>query len=124
MNSTALVDSIGANSGIISYQSASTSTALPASLRSGTTAVDDPFDGIPSKVLVLGMKGNTIVATQVTFSFNGSVVSGTSPGTSDIGLAGTVTATTCTAYTDPTWTVAGIAATIAASPIWIYYDMS
>mgnify|MGYP003643229891 FL=1 len=121
-----LVDFIGATSSILSYLAGFTTTSIPASLRSSALATtsDDPFDGIPSKVLVLGMRANNIGAIAATYSFNGSVVSGTNPGTGDIGLKGSVTESVCTAYTDPTWTVGGIAVTAAVSPEWTWYDLT
>jgi hypothetical protein len=124
MNFTSLVDSIAGNGTTLTYLAGLTATAIPASNRSGTTAADDPFDGIPSKVLVLGMRANNIGAIAVAYDFDGSVVAGTTPGTGSISLKGTVTEVTCTAYTDPTWTVAGIAITSASSPQWVYVDMT
>ena len=123
MASTPLVDAIAANSAIVAFLTASSSTAMPATLRSSTTAADDPFDGIPTKVLSLYAKGNTIVATAVNHDFDGSPAVGTGA-TDVIGLAGTFTTAHVKGYTNMTWTVAGIAATAAASPILTYYDMT
>ena len=119
-----IVATIAGNSGIMAYMLAASSVSIPASLRSSTTASDDPFDGIPSKVFVLKMRANNIGAIDATFSFNGSTVAGTNPGTSDVGLRGSAHVSTATAYIDPTWTVAGIAVTAAVSPEWTYFDMT
>ena len=124
VNHTSLVDYIGSNSSILAYLGGLKVINTPATLRSSTSSADDPFDGIPYKVLVLGMRANNIGAIAATYSFNGSVVSGTNPGTSNIGLKGTVVEAVCTAYTNPTWTVAGIAATAAVSPEWHWVDMT
>jgi hypothetical protein len=122
--STALVDGLASNSTALGYLDSLKVTAIPASLRSSTSSSDDPFDGIPYRVLVLEMRANNIGAINATYSFNGSVVAGSSPGTGNIALKGTAKVATLTAYTNPTWTVAGIAATAAVSPEWGWVDMS
>jgi hypothetical protein len=119
-----IVAAIAASSATMAYMLAGAVTSIPASLRSATTAADDPFDGIPSKVFVLKMRANNIGAIDAAFSFNGSTVAGTTPGTSNIGLRGSAQVDTATAYIDPTWTVAGIAVTAAVSPEWVWYDMT
>jgi hypothetical protein len=124
MGSTSIVDSIAANSTTLAYLSGLTVKSVPASLRTSTTSADDPFDGIPNKVLVLGMRANNIGAIAVAYDFDGSLVAGSNPSTGSISLKGTVTETTCTAYTDPTWTVAGIGATVAVLPEWTWVDMT
>jgi hypothetical protein len=123
MNSTPLVDAIAANGDIITFLSASAITAMPASTRSSASSSDDPFDGAPSKLLSLYFKGNTIVATTVAFDFDGSPAVGTGA-TGTVALAGTFTTAHVAGYTNMTWSVAGIAATVAASPIMTYYDMT
>jgi hypothetical protein len=123
MNSTTLVDAIAANGDIITFLTASSITAMPASTRSSASSSDDPFDGAPSKLLSLYFKGNTIVATTVNFDFDGSPAVGTGA-TGTVALAGTFTTAHVAGYTDMTWSVAGIAATVAASPIMTYYDMT
>jgi hypothetical protein len=124
--STTIVDFIAITSGILDYLAEFTTVSTPASLRSSALATheDDPFDGIPSRVLVLGMRANNIGAIAVAYNFDGSVVAGSNPGTGSISLKGTVTESTCTAYTNPTWTVGGIAVTAAVSPVWTWYDLT
>jgi len=121
--STPLVDLIAGSSSIVSFLSASAVTSIPASLRSATTAANDPFDGIPSKVLTLGMRANNIGAISANYNFGGSPAAGTGA-TATIGLKGSVTNTHIFGYTNPTWTVAGIAVTAAVSPEWTWYDMT
>jgi hypothetical protein len=58
--STTMVDLIRDTPHALATITALASTAIPASLRSSTTAVGDPFDGIPSKVIVVGMRANNI----------------------------------------------------------------
>jgi hypothetical protein len=55
--------------------------ATPASIRSSALAstADDPFDGIPNKVLVIGMRANNIGAIAANYDFDGSVVAGSTP---------------------------------------------
>jgi hypothetical protein len=122
VSSTTLVDLVNIPA-TISYLEGIAFTAIPASNRSSTSAADDPFDGIPNKVLTLSMRANNIGAIGVVYSFNGSPAAGTGA-TSDVTLAGTSSVAKVGGFTSPTWTVAGIAVTSASSPEWVYVDMT
>lgn len=124
VSSSALVAVMESNDTTKAYLAGISVTATPASTRSATTSYDDTFDGIPSKVLVIGMRANNIGAIAANYDFDGSTVSGSNPGFGNIALKGTVTESTFTGYIDPTWTVAGIGATAAVSPVWTYVDMT
>jgi hypothetical protein len=123
MFTDALVDLIASKSSIVDYMTANGVKTTPASLRSGTTVVSQPFDGIPSKVMFLSMRANNIGAIAATFIFGGSTAAGTGS-TASIGLKGTVIESRVSGYIDPTWGVSGIAATAAAWPEVTYFDMS
>jgi hypothetical protein len=122
VTSTALVDLIAATPSTITYLQTLAVTAIPASLRSSTSAADDPFDPI-QKALVLSARANNIGAIDATYSFDGSTAAGTGA-TADVGLRGSASVTWVYGYVAPTWTVAGIAVTAAVSPEWTYVDMS
>jgi len=121
--STPLVDAVAANGAMVSYMVANGFQTIPASNRSGTTTVSQPFDGIPSKVMLLKMRANNIGAIAATYTFLGSPAAGTGA-SSTIALKGTVIETRVSGYTDLQWGVSGIAATAAASPEVTYFDMT
>jgi hypothetical protein len=81
------------------------------------------FGGAPAKVLVLKMRANNIGAIAGAYVFGGSVAAGTGA-TGTVSLKGTVRENTAFAYTNPTWSVGGIAATAAVSPEWQFVDMT
>jgi hypothetical protein len=123
MFTDALIDLIASNTTIIDYMKANAIKTTPASLRTSTTVRSQPFDGIPSRVILLSLRANNIGAIAATFIFGGSTVAGTGAG-DPIGLKGTVIVDRVGGYIDPTWGVGGIAATAAAWPEVSYYDMS
>jgi hypothetical protein len=98
-----------------------TAPTIPTNLNApGTTNV---FGGAPAKVLVLKMRANNIGAIAAGYTFGGTVTAGTGVN-GTVSLKGTVRETTAFAYTNPTWSVGGIAATAAVSPEWQFVDMT
>jgi hypothetical protein len=124
LQSTALVDQMGADSTLVAnYITGNTTKAIPSNLRAGTTSTNEPFGGFPSKFIAIALRANNIGAIAATYIFAGSPAAGTGAG-DPIALKGTVTESVFFGYTDPNWSVSGIAATIAVSPEVTYFDMT
>jgi hypothetical protein len=123
LQSTALVDQMGANSAITAIIGATTITKIPDNLRAATTSRNEPFDGFPTKFIMIGLRANNIGAIAANYDFAGNPAAGTGA-TTTIGLKGTVTESVFFGITDGDWSVSGIAATAAASPMVTYYDMT
>jgi hypothetical protein len=122
LQSTALVDQMGANADIVSIISATTTTKIPDNLRASTTSRNEPFGGFPTHFIMIGARANNIGAIAANYDFAGSPAAGTGA-TATIPLKGTVTESVFFGITNGNWSVSGIAATAAASPEVTYYDM-
>jgi hypothetical protein len=123
LQSTVLVDQMGANADIVSIISATTIKATPTNLRAGTTSTNEAFGGFPTKFIAIALRANNIGAIAANYYFTGSPMAGTGA-TAVIPLKGTVTESVFFGFTDATWTVSGIAATAAVWPEVTYYDMT
>jgi hypothetical protein len=123
LQSTALVDQMGANPAIVAIISATTTKATPTNLRAATTSTNEPFGGFPTKFIAIALRANNIGAIAANYYFTGNPMAGTGA-TAVIPLKGTVTESVFFGFTDATWTVSGIAATAAVWPEVTYYDMT
>jgi hypothetical protein len=124
LQSTALVDQMGANSTLIgNFITGNTTTATPSNYRAGTTSTNEPFGGFPTKFIAVALRANNIGAIAANYYFTGDPMAGTGA-TAVIPLKGTVTESVFFGFTDATWTVSGIAATAAVWPEVTYFDMT
>jgi hypothetical protein len=124
LQSTALVDQMGANSTLVAnYITGNTTKATPTNLRAGTTSTNEAFGGFPTKFIAIALRANNIGAIAANYYFTGDPMAGTGA-TAVIPLKGTVTESVFFGFTDATWTVSGIAATAAVWPEVTYYDMT
>jgi len=121
VGSTVLVDEVAGNADLILDLTGKADASIPASLNNKGVNV---YDGIPAKVLTLGMRANNIGAIAATYTFGGSVVAGSRSNV--VALKGGLTTYVphVLGFTNPTWQVPGIAMTAAVSPLWTYYDMT
>lgn len=126
MASNALVDSIAGNSALISYLKGKSVTASATGVPDGNASSQQPFTGLPAKVLVLAAKEVGIAATYSNYNFGGAAMSGSQAGAT-LSLSGTGPGgqpAHVAGYTTMTWNFQGVGVTAATLPIITYYDMS
>jgi hypothetical protein len=124
LQSTALVDQMGANSSLVAnFITGNTTKATPSNYRAGTTSTNEAFGGFPTKFIAIALRANNIGAIAANYYFTGDPMAGTGA-TAVIPLKGTVTESVFFGFTDATWTVSGIAATAAVWPEVTYFDMT
>jgi hypothetical protein len=121
--STTLVDSIAADSSLITYLTTLAVTETPSAVPDGIIGTYQPFPGAPAKVLVLKAKEAGIAATANTYQLSGSAYAGSSANETLL-LTSTSERTHVAAYSDLAWDLIGIGITAATKPILTYVDMT
>lgn len=127
--STTLVDKLFATSSIVTYMESIAVQTLPTVFSNGQYATFQDFDTAPSKVLVMGGRGNNIGAIFHDYKFQGSVSSSGTGATNTIAIAGTPAAnpqnqTFSGGFVGLQWTTDDAAVTAASLPNLLLVDMS
>jgi hypothetical protein len=126
MASTALVDNISGNAALITYLKTISVTKSATGIPDGNATSQQPFPGLPIKVLTLDAKEVGIAATYSNYNFAGTPMSGSQAGAT-LSLSGTGTGGQpqhVAAYTYMTWNFQGVGVTAATLPIITYVDMT
>lgn len=121
-SSTALVDVIAGSSSIITFLGPLSKVTPGPDVPDALAGVFQPFNGIPSKVLIIGVRGNHIAATFADYQLKGSPQAG-----SQAGAVLTLNATAAShvaAYTNMQWDLRAAAATPAGQIEIRYVDMT
>jgi hypothetical protein len=129
MASDALIDKLVGTPSILTYMEGIGVQSLPTAFSNGVYATFQDYDNAPSKVIVLGGRGNNIGAIFHNYKFQGSVSSKGTGATDAIALAGTPAANPQNqdfygAYTGLQWTTSDAAKTAASYPSLLLVDMS
>jgi hypothetical protein len=124
VSSTDLVDTVAANSDLITYLSSVAVTKSATGTPDGNATALQVFPGVPAKLLTLTAKEAGIAATSNNYNFGGSLLAGSEAGaTLSLSAAGPARVHVA-GYSDMTWNLQAIGITAATLPIISYVDMT
>jgi hypothetical protein len=120
--SNTLVDTVAANSSLITYLKTLAVVASATGIPDGNSTTLQPFAGVPAKVLVLQAKEAGIAATFNPYNFGGTPATGSQAGAT-LSLTAAAQLSHVAGYTNMTWNLQGIGVTAATLPIITYVSM-